>query len=136
MATLCKNCSHALIFDPNTQRLVCDSCGSSFKPEEVQSESKEYRENVEAESLNDVYGTKDESLMDCYVYTCSECGGEVIINGTEASTTCIYCGNPTVVFSRIAKQKCPEFVLPNSFTRRSTMVSLCRRRSRISILIW
>ena len=117
MATLCKNCSHALIFDPVTQKLVCESCGSSFKAEEVQSESKQYREDLKAESLNDVYGTKDEELMDCYVYTCSECGGEIIINGTEASTTCIYCGNPSVVFSRIAKQKCPEFVLPFSISR-------------------
>lgn len=117
MATLCKNCSHALVFDPGTQRLVCSSCGSSFTADEVQSEAKQYREDLKAESANNIYGTQDEELMDCYVYTCSECGGEIIINGTEASTTCIYCGNPTVVFSRIARQKCPEFVLPFSVTK-------------------
>ena len=117
MATLCKNCSHALVFDPSTQRLVCNSCGSSFKPDEIESEAKQYREDLKAESMNDVYGTEKEEFMDCYVYTCSECGGEIIINGTEASTTCVYCGNPSVVFSRIAKQKCPEFVLPFTITK-------------------
>ena len=117
MATLCKNCSHALVFDPSSQKLFCSACGSTFTAEEVESESKEYREDLKAESAEKVYGTKDEQFMDCYVYTCSECGGEIIINGTEASTTCVYCGNPNVVFSRIAKQKCPEFVLPFSITK-------------------
>ena len=117
MATLCRNCGHALVFDPQTQMLCCEACGGSFRPDEVQSESKEYRQDLKAKSAQEVYNSKEEQLMDCYVYTCSECGGEIIINGTEASTTCIYCGNPNVVFSRIAKQKCPEFVLPFSVTK-------------------
>ena len=117
MATLCRNCGHALVFDPQTQKLCCGACGSAFRPDEIQSESKDYRQDLKAESAQEVYNSKEEQLMDCYVYSCSECGGEIIINGTEASTTCIYCGNPNVVFSRIAKQKCPEFVLPFSITK-------------------
>ena len=97
MATLCKNCSHALVFNPASQLLECSACGSMFRPEEVEAESKEYREDLKAEAAGEVYGDKeDKSLMDCYVYTCSECGGEIIVNGTEASTTCVYCGNPNV----------------------------------------
>ena len=117
MATLCKNCSHALVFDPATQKMVCASCGSTFRPEEVESESKTFRQDLNAEEMGDVYGGDKSKYMDCYVYACSECGGEIIINGTEASTTCIYCGNPNVVFSRIAKQKCPEFVMPFAVTK-------------------
>ena len=117
MATLCKNCGHALVFYPARQKLACSACGSTFFPQEVESEAKTYREDLEAESLNKINGTDDKDLMDCYVYTCSECGGEIIVNGTEASTTCVYCGNPNVVFSRIAKQKCPEFILPFRITR-------------------
>ena len=79
MATLCKNCSHALVFNPNTQMLECSSCGSSFKPEDIEAESKESREDLKAEAASEVYGTDDKSLMDCYVYTCSECGGEIIL---------------------------------------------------------
>ena len=122
MATLCKNCSHALVFDPRSQMLTCSFCGSSFRPEEVQSEAKEYREDLEAESASEVYNSDEEKFMDCYVYSCSECGGEIIINGTEASTTCIYCGNPNVVFSRIAKQRQPEFIMPFRITRESAVM--------------
>ena len=58
MATLCKNCSHALVFDPETQKLVCSSCGSSFTAEEVEAESKQYRQDLRAESMETIYGGK------------------------------------------------------------------------------
>ena len=123
MATLCKNCSHALVFDPRTQLLTCSSCGSTFEPEEIESQAKEYREDLKAEAASEVYGAADDkSLMDCYVYTCSECGGEIIVNGTEASTQCVYCGNPNVVFSRISKQKRPEFIMPFSISKEQAIV--------------
>lgn len=134
MATLCKNCSHALVFDPDTQKLVCSACGSTYRPEDIESDSERYREDLEAEAMNDVLGTNEHKYMDCYVYTCAECGGEIIINGTEASTTCIYCGNPNTVFSRIAKQKCPEFVLPFSISKEKA-IELARARIRHGFFI-
>ena len=129
MATLCKNCAHALVFDPQTQKLECSYCGSRFKPEDVESEAKPYREDLEAEAASEVFNSKEEQLMDCYVYSCSECGGEIIINGTEASTTCIFCGNPNVVFSRIAKMRAPEFILPFRITKGEAVI---RAREAIS----
>ena len=129
MASLCKNCSHALVFDPNSQKLVCSSCGSTFLPEEIEDNSQKYREDLQAEAMEEVYGSKDGKYMDCYVYSCAQCGGEIVVNGTEASTTCIYCGNPNVVFSRIAKQKCPEFVLPFSVSKERA-ITLAREEIR------
>ena len=129
MASLCKNCSHALVFDPNSQKLVCSSCGSTFLPEEIEDNSQKYREDLQAEAMEEVYGSKDGKYMDCYVYSCAQCGGEIVVNGTEASTTCIYCGNPNVVFSRIAKQKCPEFVLPFSVSKERA-IALAREEIR------
>ena len=134
MATLCKNCGYALVFNPAQQKLVCSACGSTFFAQEVESEAKQYREGLDAESLNKINGTDDKDLMDCYVYSCSECGGEIIVNGTEASTTCVYCGNPNIVFSRIAKQKCPEFIMPFSVTKERA-IGLARERIRRGFFI-
>lgn len=106
-----------MVFDPTSQKLVCGACGGAFAPEEIEAEAMPYREDLEAVSAEKAYGEKSADTMDCYVYTCSECGGEIIINGTEASTTCVYCGNPNVVFSRISKQKRPELVLPFAITK-------------------
>ncbi len=130
MATLCKNCAHALVFDPATQRMTCEACGSSFLPEEVEAESRAYRQELKAQSMQEIYGTDDKDMMDCYVYTCSQCAGEIIINGTEASTTCIYCGNSNVVFSRIAKQRCPECLLPFSITKEEALDIVQKRISK------
>ncbi len=128
MATLCKNCGHALIFDPSIQKVRCEQCGSTFRAEEVESESKKYAEEQRVLAAEEVYGVENteaaKEFLDCYIYTCSECGGEIMINGTEASTKCVYCGNPTVVFSRISKQECPQFIIPFSITKEQAIQNI------------
>ena len=83
MATLCRNCSHALVLNPDSLMLECLVCGSTFIPEEIEAEAKKYREDLEPVKASEVYNSDEEDLMDCYIYSCSECGGEIIINGTE-----------------------------------------------------
>lgn len=127
MAATCKNCGAMLTFDPAAQMLVCEYCNSRFDPEEIETERKSYIEDQEAVAANEVYGTEDEKLLDCYVYTCNHCGGEIIINGTEASTKCIYCGNSAVVFSRISKQRRPDVIMPFAVSK-DKAVQLIRDR--------
>ncbi|MBR2821895.1 MAG: TFIIB-type zinc ribbon-containing protein [Clostridiales bacterium] len=127
MVTNCRNCAGRLVFDPSSQKLVCESCGSMFKPEEFDISEKEELLDQKAVSMNQIQGTDDKDFMDCYVYTCASCGGEIIINGTEASTACIYCGNPAVVFSRIARHKRPQYVIPFKITKEEA-VKIVRER--------
>ena len=101
MAVLCRNCARKLLFNPATQKLECSTCGSSFRPEEV--------EDVNAELHTKYYDTR--------VYTCSHCGAEVVTSDTEASTFCVYCGNPAIVFDRISKEYKPDGVLPFQVTK-------------------
>lgn len=117
MATLCKNCGGPLIFEPSNGRMSCRTCGSSFDVNEIEITDRALLEQIKALSAKEVFGTDEAGYYDCNVYTCSSCGGDVIINNTEASTYCMFCGNPTVVFSRVAKQKRPEFILPFRITR-------------------
>ncbi len=124
MATLCKNCAAPLLFDPATQKVVCPACGSSWLAEEVESEEKSFREDLRAVEASEVYDidedVKDE-FFNCYIYICESCGGEISINGTEASTKCIYCGSSSVVFNRISKEKAPEFIIPFQITREQAL---------------
>ena len=116
MITRCRNCTGPLNFDPKRQMLVCENCGGTFTPGDYGVSEKELLWDTKVESLSDIYGTDAPDYMDSYVYICKSCGGEIIINGTEASTKCLYCGNTAVVFSRIAKQKRPGFILPFKLT--------------------
>lgn len=121
MITRCRNCANQLVFDPGTQKLVCDRCGSSFKPEDFNISGDDPVWDKKPTSMNEILGTDSKEYMDCYVYTCSSCGGEVIINGKEVSTKCIYCGNSTVVFSRIARRRKPAYILPFKQSRETAL---------------
>jgi hypothetical protein len=74
--------------------------------------------------VKEVYGTVEKDFMDVNIYTCNQCGGEVIVNNTEVSTYCVYCGNPTVVFNRVAKQKRPEYILPFSISKEQAVANI------------
>lgn len=118
MATLCKNCGHPVKFDPQTQRVICDHCGSDFSVRKVSDYSQDILEDIEPSRVEDA------DYMDSYVYTCNSCGGEIFVSGTEASTTCIYCGSPSVVFSRIARHRRPEYIIPFRVTKEEVISSV------------
>lgn len=101
MAVLCRNCAGRLVFNPASQKLECATCGSSFRPEDVEDEN--------AERHTKYYDTR--------VYTCSHCGAEVVTSDTESSTFCVYCGNPAIVFNRVAKEYRPDGILPFQVTK-------------------
>ena len=138
MATLCKNCSHALIYDPGIKMMLCTSCGSTFKAEEVESEAKKYREDERVSSRGEIYGDDNEGVvekfLENYIYTCSECGGEIVIHGSEASTKCVFCGNANVVFSRVSKEKMPDLIIPFSITKERAL-SAIREKIAHSIFV-
>ena len=101
MAVLCSNCSGKLIFNPASQKLECVSCGSKFTPEDIK------------DSIAEIHS----KYYDTRVYICSHCGAEVITSDTEASTFCVYCGNPAIVFNRLAKELKPDGLIPFKITK-------------------
>ena len=101
MAVLCSNCAGKLIFNPASQKLECATCGSAFRPEDV--------EDKNAELHSKYYDTR--------VYTCSHCGAEVVTSDTESSTFCVYCGNPAIVFNRVSKEYRPDGLIPFQVTK-------------------
>ena len=121
MINKCRNCAAKLVFDPESQKLTCDRCGSKYDPEDLKVPEEDPVWDKKPHSMNEILGTDSQEYMDCYVYTCSSCGGEIIINGKEASTKCIYCGNPAVIFSRIARRKKPSFIVPFKLTREEAL---------------
>ena len=116
MATLCRNCGGKLVYSPSKQRMTCAMCGATFRPEDVSAADKEHLQSVDTMTQAELFGTRDKASYDCHIYTCSHCGGEIAINGTEVSTFCVYCGNPTVVFKRVSKEMRPDGIVPFSIT--------------------
>lgn len=94
----CKNCAGRVYFDIKSQKLVCNSCSSNFEVGEL------------GDALNNA------GEMECDIYACSSCGAELIVNDTESSTFCPFCGNATVVMSRVASVRRPEVIVPFEIT--------------------
>ena len=108
MIKTCSNCAGRLVYDIAKRGVKCCSCESVFTVEEIP----EVNDQNNLETSDKIQRT-----MDCNVYTCNSCGAEIVINDTEASTFCVYCGNPSIVFSRMTSMKRPECIIPFTVTR-------------------
>lgn len=125
MIRICKNCAGKLTYDVHKKGLYCESCGSVFDVSEYDT-SEDFVDN----EVVDAY----KEMMDCNIYQCNSCGAEISINDTEASTFCIYCGNPAIVFSRVAKLKKPEVIVPFEVSKEEAL-QIVRRHINAGLFI-
>ena len=103
----CKNCGGILEFDPKTQMLFCGHCHSSFPIESASNERKTIFGSSHFSS-DDMLANE---LMDVDIYTCASCGAELFINDVELATYCVYCGHPSIAYSRTEKRIKPQYII-------------------------
>ena len=112
MICKCENCTSALFYSPETEKLECSACGSSFKVSQ-------YEEK-----------TDSGEVMDMQIYSCTACGAKLAVNGVESSTFCSYCGQPTIVFDRVSLAKKPKYIIPFSVSKQKAVELIRRRMSK------
>lgn len=95
----CPNCAANLKFDIASQKLLCDYCGTMMDPYAFCKE-------------RDAEETVAEDEYEVTVFTCPQCGGELISNDTTAATFCSFCGGSSILDSRISKEKRPKYIIP------------------------
>lgn len=131
----CPNCDAALTYNPSLHMMECDSCASFYEPEQVSYREEEVREeyeikedDAEAFLLENVYA-EDEEYMQLKIYRCSACGAELAVNDTEVSSFCAFCGQPTVIYDRVSKQRKPTYIIPFEYSKEQA-VTIVRNRLR------
>jgi uncharacterized membrane protein YgcG/ssDNA-binding Zn-finger/Zn-ribbon topoisomerase 1 len=75
--------------------LYCDFCETALDPYDV-------KKDKDAE----------ENTYEVTVFTCPQCGGEIISEDDTAATFCSFCGASTILDSRISKENRPELIIP------------------------
>ena len=130
----CPGCGAALEYDPTANLLVCNSCGQLYP---VQSQepitSNEISTDEIPEIQNSIVSTSNpesditaasndstgayEEYMEMNIYHCSSCGAEVMTTDVEVSKFCSYCGQPTIMFDRVSREKRPNKILPFGITK-------------------
>lgn len=113
MTNKCKECGGTLVFDPDIQMMVCEHCCAMVPVEET---TKEHN-TIFGGTLNENVEETETEFMDFKVYDCKNCGATLAITDAEISTYCAYCGQPTIVFSRIEKRKRPKSIIPFKITK-------------------
>ena len=93
----CPNCSGNLSFDIASQKLMCDYCKTQLDPYEYQ--------KTQDAGESDMFGVT--------VFTCPQCGGEIMTTNVTAAGFCTYCGASTILDSRMSSARelrDPEFL--------------------------
>lgn len=116
MICRCPECNGALEYNPSMQNLTCKFCGNFFRPDNVNKESKNDGATGELDSKKEV--------MECKIYTCTSCAGELVVNDIELSTFCPYCGQPTIVFDRVSKEEKPKYIIPFSISKEEAIENI------------
>ena len=92
----CPSCGGHMVFDIPSQLLKCEYCDTTADP-------LSYSEDNEAEE-SDFFGAT--------VYTCPNCGAELISPDASATGFCMYCGAESVMEGRFTQEKKPEIIIP------------------------
>ncbi len=139
----CPACTAPLNFSPETGRLECEYCGSSFDaaqieamyaPKEQQAAQAMAEAEVRAETQAaqaaeggwDVSGMSGwgEEGANMRAYSCPSCGAQLICDASTAATSCPYCSNPTVVPGQFAGALKPDFIIPFAVNKEQAVAAL------------
>ncbi len=98
----CKNCGGNVKYDITSGQLSCEYCHSLFDPYAYE------------DKTSDAQVQKD---FDATIFTCPQCGGEILSTDDTAAGFCSFCGASTVLYSRIAKEHKPAYIIPFAKTK-------------------
>ncbi len=101
----CPNCGGNLKFDIARQQLYCDFCGTQVDPYDFHKEK-------DAEESGPSSGEYEVT-----VFTCPQCGAEILSEDTTAATFCSFCGGSVILDSRVRKERRPSRIIPFTRTR-------------------
>lgn len=93
----CDNCGGDLVFDPYTQSLMCNHCGSHFP--------------LSPERDKDLEMAED-GTYETQVFTCPNCGGQLMGLTESIVDFCPYCGSEVQMPTEKIKKDLPELIVP------------------------
>lgn len=98
----CKNCGGNVVYDIASGQLACTYCHTLFDP------------YVYEDKTSDAEVEKD---FEATIFTCPQCGGEILSTDDTAAGFCSFCGASTVLYSRIEKEHRPAYIIPFTKTK-------------------
>lgn len=107
----CPNCTATLTFNPSNQRWDCEYCKSSF-------ELKDLKLNKE-----NFLRANNKPLKDLDVYTCKNCGAEIMADVNTTATFCVYCKSTAIIKNRLTDAYEPTAIIPFKKTKEEAITA-------------
>jgi len=130
----CPSCTGPLKYSAESGKLECEYCGSVYTPEEIHKQF-EARDAAAADKVEAEWGDEggtpwsDAEAAGLRIYSCPSCGAEVVCDENTAATSCVYCGNPTVVPSQLSGGLKPDLIIPFKHTKEDAVNALKKHYS-------
>ena len=127
----CLSCTGPLHFVGESGQLECDYCGTNYDIgaiEQVYADKEQAAASAGTEPQWDTSavgeGWGDEEASHLRSYSCPSCAAEIMCDDTTAATSCVYCGNPTVVPGQYTGQLKPDYVIPFKLDKNAAIEAL------------
>ncbi len=128
----CPCCDAGLHYSGDAQQLTCEYCGNTFEIDAVRAFNQQ-PDQTEPEAFTweepQAQQWSEDEKNHGQVFSCPSCGGQIIGDDHTAATFCPYCGNPTILPSRLSGGVRPDGVLPFKKTRedaKAAFLQLCK----------
>ena len=106
----CDGCGGNLIFDANSQNLVCEKCQKQIK---FLKES--ISEKRPIDQLSDTQKNLQEWQSQNKVLKCANCGASIVLNSLEYASNCPYCSSSMISLSDELPGLPPDAIIPFAF---------------------
>ena len=110
VAYQCPCCGAGLGFDPDRQKFACEFCLSEFDEAEL-------ADCGAAEAAQKQAADGEAFCEQMNVFSCPNCGAEMVADDNTVADFCYYCHNPVVHAGRLSGQLQPNRVIPFRLTK-------------------
>ena len=123
----CPACNAELNCEGISGEATCPGCGAEFQMEDLRAYAAQMAEKRE-DNMNwdtEAGGQWQEGEADgLQIYSCKQCGGEIVADETTGATHCPYCGNPVVLAGHFAGLLKPDLVIPFKVDKNAAIAAL------------
>ena len=124
VAYQCPCCGAGLGFDPDKGKFACEFCLSEFEEAELAGTGA-------AEAAQKQTADGEAFCEQMNLFTCPNCGAEVVADDNTVADYCYYCHNPVVHAGRLSGQLQPHKIIPFRITKEEaeeTFLKWCRSK--------
>lgn len=112
----CPNCDAVLKFNPHGQNWKCEYCRGEFNLEQITAYEEKQGKVLEE-------NTTIKSSLDIDLYSCPNCGAQIVADPNVSTTSCVYCKNTTILKDKLQGEFNPDYVIPFRYTKEDAITA-------------